>query len=35
MRYYIDYTAHARDCQLNGDITTIELNGEVHVFWNH
>lgn len=33
LRYYFDYEAFARDCELNGDIFTIETNGEVHVFW--
>lgn len=36
LAYYIDYSAMARDMELNGDVFTIELGHEcVHVFWNH
>lgn len=32
---YIDWERVARDAELGGDIFTIELDGKVHVFWNH
>ena len=31
---YIDYDSMARDMELNGDIFTVELDGEVHIFAN-
>jgi antirestriction protein len=35
LRCYFDYEKFARDCELGGDIFTIEDNsGNVHVFWN-
>lgn len=33
LRGYFDYEAYARDCELNGDIFTIDHNGETHVFY--
>jgi antirestriction protein len=36
LAYYIDYSAMARDMEMNGDVFTIETGFEaVHVFWNH
>ena len=35
LRYYLDYSAMARDMELNGDIFTVELDGQVHIFANH
>ena len=35
LRYYLDYASMARDMELNGDIFTIELGHEVHIFMNH
>lgn len=38
LRTYFDFEAYARDCQLGGDIMTIEADsgcGAVHVFSNH
>ena len=32
IKYHIDYEGIARDFELGGDIFTIELNGETHVF---
>jgi len=32
---YIDYASMARDMELNGDIFTVELDGEAHIFLNH
>ncbi len=32
---YIDYAAMGRDMEWSGDIFTIELDCELHVFWNH
>ena len=34
LRYYINYAAFARDCQLNGDIRFVPHNGDVWVFYN-
>ena len=34
LRYYFDYKAYARDCQLGGDIWTLDTNEGVAVFWN-
>ncbi|MEM8952073.1 MAG: antirestriction protein ArdA [Pseudomonadota bacterium] len=31
---YVDYQAMARDMELNGDIFTIEVDGEIHIFMN-
>ena len=31
---YIDYASMARDMELNGDIFTVALEGEVHIFAN-
>ena len=35
LRYYVDYASMARDMELNGDIFTVELDGQVHIFANH
>ncbi len=35
LQYYVDYSAMARDMELNGDIFTVELDGQVHIFANH
>ena len=32
LRYYFDYESFARDCELSGEIFTIEIGGKVHVF---
>ncbi len=32
IKYHIDWDGIGRDMELNGEIWTIELNGEVHVF---
>ena len=34
LRYYFDYAAFANDCELGGDIYTLEVDHRVHVFWN-
>jgi antirestriction protein len=34
LRYYLDFEKYAADCELSGDIFTIEVDGKVHVFWN-
>ena len=34
LRGYIDYESMARDMELNGDIFTVELEGDVHIFAN-
>lgn len=34
LRYYIDFEKYAGDCELSGDVFTIEVDGKVHVFWN-
>jgi len=34
LRYYFDYEGYARDLQLGGDITCIELDTEVAIFWS-
>jgi antirestriction protein len=36
LKSYFDFERYARDCELSGDIMTIEGDGRtVHVFWNH
>jgi antirestriction protein len=35
LRYYIDFETYAHDCEMSGDVFTIEVDGKVHVFWNH
>jgi antirestriction protein len=32
LRYYFDYESYARDCELSGEIFTIEIGRKVHVF---
>ena len=34
-QHYVDYASMARDMELNGDILTIELGHEIHIFMNH
>lgn len=34
LRYYIDFASYARDCELNGDIFTIENSEGLYVFSN-
>jgi hypothetical protein len=34
LRYYIDFKAWARDADLSGDIYSLRVDGEEHVFWN-
>jgi len=33
LRPYIDVEAYARDLELNGDVFTVEADGQVHIFW--
>jgi len=35
LRYYIDFEQYARDLEVNGDISTIESDGKVHIFLDH
>ena len=35
LRYCVDYASTARDMELNGDIFTVDLGHEVHIFMNH
>ena len=35
LKFYVDYASMARDMELSGDIFTIELGHEVHIFMNH
>jgi len=35
LKHYVDYVSMARDMELNGDIFTVELGHEVHIFMNH
>ena len=35
MRSYFDFKSYARDVELAGDVFTIDIDGNVHVFWNH
>ncbi len=35
LQHYVDYASMARDMELNGDIFTIELGREVHIFTSH
>ena len=34
LRYYFDFQSYARDLECGGDVTTAEVGGIVHVFWN-
>ena len=34
LRYYFDFEKYARDCELGGDVYTIETNTGTAVFWN-
>ena len=34
LRMYFDYAAFGRDCQLNGDLFTVDVGGSTHVFWS-
>lgn len=35
LKCYFNYESYANDCELSGDIFTIEINNSVHVFWNN
>lgn len=35
IRYHIDYEGIADDMQMNGDIFTVECDGQIHVFDSH
>jgi len=36
LKWYFDFCSYARDCELSGDIFTIEIHHkEVHVFWSN
>lgn len=35
LRFYFDYEKYARDCDMGGDITTIDTDDGVAVFWSH
>lgn len=35
LKQYFDFEKFARDLELGGDVYTLEVNGEVHVFSNH
>ena len=34
LKFYVNYQSMARDMELNGDIFTVELDGQVHIFAN-
>ena len=34
LRYYFNYSAYALDCQLGGDIWTLDTSEGIAVFWN-
>ena len=34
LRYYFDFERYARDCEINGDIFSVRVDGELAVFWN-
>ena len=34
LRYYFNYEAYAHDCQLGGDIWTLDTSEGIAVFWN-
>ncbi len=33
LRCYFDFDSFARDCELNGDILTFDVDGRVAIFW--
>lgn len=35
LEYYVDWNGMARDWEMSGDIYSLELDGNVHVFSNH
>ncbi len=35
LRYYFDFQAYGRDCELSGAVWTIYTGGQIAVFWNH
>lgn len=35
LKNYFNYESYANDCELSGDIFTIEINNSVHVFCNN
>ncbi len=34
LKYHIDYDGIARDLEMGGDVFTVEVENEVHVFWS-
>ena len=34
LRRYFDFESYARDAELGGDVFTIELDGDTHVYWS-
>jgi len=34
LRMYFDYAAFGRDCEMNGDLFTVDVGGRTHVFWS-
>lgn len=33
---YFDFAAYGRDCEMSGDIMTVDGDGrKIHIFWNH
>ena len=35
LRSYIDFERWAKDLEMSGDIFSVELDREFHIFWNH
>ncbi|GGD03537.1 antirestriction protein ArdA [Pyruvatibacter mobilis] len=35
LQYYIDWDKMGRDMEIGGDITSVNIGGELHIFWNH
>ncbi|MEO2018920.1 MAG: antirestriction protein ArdA [Fuerstiella sp.] len=35
LRYYFNFEAYARDCEMGGDMTFVNHDGEVWAFNNH
>ena len=34
LRCYFDYKAYGRDLELGGDVFTVEVSHQIHIFWN-
>jgi antirestriction protein len=34
LRTYFDYATFGRDCEMNGDLFTVDVGGRTHVFWS-